>query len=44
MLNFEKKNQFTKEYFTILGPEWYKNEFYDIFDQKRTDMNQKNLP
>ena len=42
MLNFEKRISSQKNILT--SPEWYKNEFYDIFDQKRTDMNQKNLP
>ena len=42
MLNFEKSISSTKNIFPSLR--WYKNEFYDIFGQKRTDMNQKNLP
>ena len=42
MLNFEKSISSQKNIFTSLR--WYKNEFYDIFGQKRTDMNQKNLP
>ena len=39
MLNFEKSISSQKNIFTSLR--WYKNEFYDIFGQKRTDMNQK---
>ena len=42
MLNFEKRISSQKNILTSLR--WYKNEFYDIFGQKRTDMNQKNLP
>ena len=39
MLNFEKSISSQKNIFTSLR--WYKNEFYDILGQKRTDMNQK---
>ena len=38
MLTFEKGISSRKEYFTILSPEWYKNEFLWFI---WTDMNQK---
>ena len=43
MLNFEKRNQFTKRIF-LRAQNGMKMSFHDIFGQKRTDMNQKTLP